>query len=312
MKVGKFVSTVILMAILLATAARAEMTLGDMSKAVIDALGPDMVIECERSQFSVLIWYNAGEQRAKEVGDISKGGEYKKVPNADGWMVEIDDYHDEISRSLWAAIYGSSSKTWNELWNIDGKKTSLLKATRFIITDGYKAGYGLTLTCGKDCNRDIEKNFLSFTLPAPARPVVGDSLWLDGDMGFKGVNYLFNGDQWAGLKKRWDYTCQDRLAMGLEHPIQVVLIYRDRRYPSNEISLDWSAMLKNAGLDLKQNVFRRSLPLVREWPAYQWPAYVFAVHSRDGNWALIANMKDYYFIENNGVTGVVKRNPKGL
>lgn len=128
-----------------------------------------------------------------------------------------------------------------------------------------------------------------------------NSLRLENDWGFTSLYYLFNKNRWDEVPKTNKKIIYGSAYVGLDTPRQAMVLHNAWSIPmvgtENDIRL----------ADLKKNAFKSSLVFAREWPAFTTPGYVVAVHKRDGGWVLIAEMGDYFFIENDGSVGVFRR-----
>lgn len=140
-------------------------------------------------------------------------------------------------------------------------------------------------------------------LTQPAR-LKGNSLRLENDWGFTSLYYLFNNNRWDEVPKTDTKILHDSVTVGLDSPRQVMVLHNAWSIPmvgtEDDIRLS----------DLKKNALKSSLVFAKEWPTFTMPGYVVAVRKRDGGWALIAEMGDYFFIENDGSVGVSRRAPK--
>lgn len=308
MKTRKFAIAVILSAVSLAAGISAEVTPGDVREAVIAALGKDSAVECRIGPGGAVVWHNARERTvqvpAGKAAGMGTRGDRMMVPETDGWVVVISGPFDHTkAQKEWFVRGNSSSGAWNETWDVDGKGIVVRQAERFLVTEGPTTGYGLFLTCGASCDPEVARKFRELTIDQVTR-VRSDSLQLDCPEGFRSLCYLFNRGQWDELPKSLVGIRHDSVTAGLDNPRQAVLLH-------NAWSLPYLGGRGDVRLtDLRKNALRRSLRFVKEWPAYELPGYIAAVLKRDGSWALVAEMGDYFFIEDNNAIGVVRREPR--
>ncbi|WP_051284163.1 hypothetical protein [Desulforegula conservatrix] len=178
---------------------------------------------------------------------------------------------------------GTGSITW---FFVDGSTLS---------TTGWPSSVNkkVTLTESKDSPQKSVKTLSTMRTE--------NSLSLDSGWGFSSLYYLFNKDRWNEVPKTGTGILHDNVPVELENPAQVILLH-------NAWSIPMAGTKDDIRLaDLKKNVFKRSLVFTWEWPTFNTPGYVVAVRKSDGRWALIAEMGDYYFIENGSSIGVFKR-----
>lgn len=131
--------------------------------------------------------------------------------------------------------------------------------------------------------------------------IKGNSPQLENDWGFNSLYYLFNKNRWDEVPKTDKKILHDSVPVGLDSPMQAIVLHNAWSIPmvgtEDDIRL----------ADLKKNAFKSSLVFTQEWPTFTMPGYVLAVQKRNGRWALIAEMGDYFFIENDGSVGVSRR-----
>jgi hypothetical protein len=296
----RYMIPIILLVLFPTTGISANITAGDVREAVIDAFYCFNGIRCSTGPGRTVVWYCAQDKMVqvkagKKIQNPELRKERKMVPEGFGWLVEMYGPFDNIlSQYKW----GSRSGSWEETWDIDGRKFKFRRAERFIAVDGKAIGYGLKLTCGEQCDTAVVKTFQELDFDPAARPV---TVRTDGDMRFSMLHLLFNHDQWDSFGSRYKEYFRGKQWVGLERPRQVIVL-NDNGHARTSTRQD-NIILR----DLKQNVFRDSFELVRDWPEYRLPVYLVAVRKLDGGWVLIAEMDEYYFIEDRSFAWIVKR-----
>jgi hypothetical protein len=298
----KHMITVVLFALFPSVGISAGITAGDVREAVIDAFRASDDIRCTTMPGRMVIWTHAGEHivqvPAGKAPNVEYREERKMLPSDGAWVVEIIGPFDKtLSQHEW----GSRSEPWKEIWKIDKWNIYLLQAERFIPVDGTAVGYGLRLTCGERWDTAVVKTFQELDIDPATRPV---PVRTEGDLRLEKLQLLFNRDQWDSFSVRYKKYYRKKQQVWLEHPRQVVLLNKTDQAGS------LAAQNDNIMRDLQQNVFRKSFRLVRDWPAYRLPEYLVAVRKLDGSWVLVAEIGEYYLIEDQGFPMIIKRDHK--
>lgn len=148
----------------------AETTLQDVRDAVASALGKGTVFESDICLGSrVTVRHKACERTVSVPAGKSKDSGFRDIiimtPDDDGWVVEI--YGPLIEAEIQKIWSPSGHGFYTEkILLVNGEEKKFIQAERTLPGNYEGEFFGLILTCGASCPRNILEDFLSFPFPA--------------------------------------------------------------------------------------------------------------------------------------------------
>lgn len=148
----------------------AETTLQDVRDAVVSALNEDTGSNSNIGQSSrSIVWYKACERTVSVPAGKSKDSGFRyaliMTPDDDGWVVEI--YGPLIEAEIQKIWSPSGHGFYTEkILLVNGEEKKFIQAERTLPGNYEGEFFGLILTCGASCPRNILEDFLSFPFPA--------------------------------------------------------------------------------------------------------------------------------------------------